>query len=134
MPPVFKAKTDMREIKFRVWDKKNQYWQAVDQLRDFGWFGETALAHPEQFDAMQYIGLKDKNDKDVYDGDIYRNLDNGLIGKLVFEPTVGGDTLYCFEYKDGGLYNHHPFLKHDTTNFEVIGNIYETPELLAKQE
>jgi uncharacterized phage protein (TIGR01671 family) len=80
--------------------------------------------------VMQYAGIQDKKGKEVYDGDIYRNGENGLIGVLEYHPGIGGYTLYTTEKKDGEIYNHRPFADLDLTDFEVIGNIHHNPDLL----
>jgi len=78
---------------------------------------------------MQYTGLKDKNKKDIYEGDIVNgiefspfhpkeNIDN-TIGEIVFDETLFG---YCIT--DGNK----PICHMD--EIEIIGNIYENPELL----
>jgi len=73
-------------------------------------------------ELMQFVGLKDKNKKEIYEGDIVKN--NYGIFKIVWDK----DTL-CFttepdDYKDWANKNWY-----DIYN-EVIGNIYENPELL----
>ena len=75
----------------------------------------------EDAKVMQYIGLKDKNDKEIWEGDIIKT-ERGDWGVIVwnapfFEVTVSEDQS-C-------LYSREWF-----SNVEVIGNIYENPELL----
>lgn len=80
----------------------------------------------------QFTGIKDIKGEDVYDGDIYKNLDNNLIGRFEIIGGVGGYHVNCTEWKDGEVYNNHAFARHDTTNINVIGNIYENEELLKQ--
>ena len=83
-------------------------------------------------ELMQFTGLKDKNGRDIYEGDI---LNDGKgnppvpYGKVVWNPSVG-----AFNVLENGMYywlNHGnqigPLQLKET---EVIGNIYENPELL----
>jgi uncharacterized phage protein (TIGR01671 family) len=79
--------------------------------------------HPEQI--MQYTGLKDKNGKEIYEGDIIRH------GVGIF-PVSWGDDIAAFECNtrvgSRTLYGY----QHD--GIEVIGNIYENPELLEDKQ
>jgi hypothetical protein len=108
----------MREIKFRAWNNKNKKWLqefAVD-CRDGGVMPHIASGtfddNDENAILMQYSGLKDKNGKEIYEGDIVK-LDDGY----VFEVAI--PNIYGLEFEAVS-----------TNEFEIIGNIYENPELL----
>lgn len=142
-----------REIKFRAWTGKRMFYQEKQYLASFirravsmiigdqggEHFGnhESYLPNGGVIDEylMQFTGLKDRNLKEVYDGDVYRNLDNGRIGKFYYLNGPGGYALHCRENNaDGSPYNMIAFAQLDTTNFEVIGNIYENPELIGVEK
>lgn len=143
----------MREIKFRAWTGRQMMYQDkqylgsfirrvvlqinLDSERGFQQAHEAYLPDGKSIDdyLMLWTGLLDKHGKEVYEGDLYRNLDNGLIGKFYYLNGVGGYALHCRENNpDGSPYNMLPFAQLDTTNFEVIGNIYEMPDLLKQEE
>jgi len=128
----------MREIKFRAWDKERDRMILDVGFVSDSWFSkgtcilhkDMALIHKKDyFELMQFTGLKDKNKKKIYEGDILEDtgenkskiMGEGIIRYLVkFEEG-------CFTLGNGiGLRNltiYHNVL-------EVIGNIYENPELL----
>jgi uncharacterized phage protein (TIGR01671 family) len=140
-----------REIKFRVWNKVDKCWQSEEHfaIRLCGdkWFidDETAelieIKNENNFTLMQYTGLTDKNGKEIYEGDILENL---TISKEL-EEYVNVDNKYCqiifsegafrlyfkgdllcnepYEIEDIGFY--------DLNNYQIIGNIFENPELLT---
>lgn len=135
-----------REIKFRCWDKdhkkmiyfdgENYYLNipTIDPDGYKGWVGmeikETGLSssflYSSQDVLMQYTGLKDKNGKDVFEGDVVKTrFGNGLIkwsdrgGSFVWK-VVGGETYIVDGFRDASNNN----------EVEVIGNIHESPELL----
>lgn len=123
----------MREIKFRVWDKKKRTWFEPDMVRIYGdgsmdflgrW--ESISTSPE-YELMQYTGLKDKNGKEIYEGD--------LLGPLFpyFEVGfVNGSFVGTFT----GAINRHTRMLYEllTDDLEVIGNIYESRELLEEKK
>jgi hypothetical protein len=103
----------MREIKFRAWDGQLMH-KAFDLTQNpLFWWKDNY-----DFPLMQYTGLKDKNGVEIYEGDI---LESGAYRLRV-------------EY-DNRLAGWQPMflMRHDPENYcEVIGNIYENPELLEK--
>lgn len=122
-----------REIKFRGWEnimkvmcevKKIDYPNHGVQLR--GMENGTNFKYVE---LMQFTGLKDRNGKEIYEGDICR---------------FGSGRIKEIEYKDGGFgfqpdkewrtefvsFSGHNEFKILMEHIEVIGNIYETPKLL----
>ena len=168
----------MREIKFRAWHKefKKMFYQSgldelVIELRNHnrdcprvalvlsldrvvciaGWNG-ASLIPTDKFELMQYTGLKDKNGKEIYEGDILKytypagyalcevrfgEWDNGES----YEDHLGGNGWYIKEwahYEHGDDKNEEikvslsGFTDYPMNNhkMEVIGNLWENPELL----
>ena len=87
-------------------------------------------AYPDEIELMQSTGLKDKNDKEIFEGDILAcETDNEVINLNVFWDE--GHALFMFESKK---YNEQEplaeLVENNTYPFEIIGNIYENPDLL----
>lgn len=108
----------MREIKFRTWLKAKK-----EMFYDF-----TALTHPTFSEGglsvlMQYTGLNDKNGKEIYEGDIVQDTKNRKY-EVIWDK-------YMFNLKDyyDGL-SDYPTDAFSEGIFEVIGNIYENPDLI----
>lgn len=82
----------------------------------------------------QFTGLRDKNEKEIYEGDIVKTKEYGIEipnGKVSFN-SVGYDN-FIINYIDGGFRlsnNHRCFLLCRGNHLEVNGNIYNNPELL----
>ncbi len=113
-----------REIKFRAWkvDQDGSYMIPFEKMLSDAW-NMTSL-NANGFKMMQFTGLKDKNGREIYEGDIIKAHDH---------PTGVDDALGDVYYDQGcwKLRNGLPILPdYGTAWTEVIGNIYENPELL----
>lgn len=111
-----------REIKFRAWDgKKIIKPVAVDQ---YGRWSKNLVDDNWQSDGlMQYTGFKDKNGEDIYEGDI---LKARTITEIV--EFMDGSFGICIN-KRTGFYR---LYKEMASTFEIIGNIYQNPDLIKK--
>lgn len=119
----------MREIKFRAWDEESK---RMFNIARFDFADHTVYSHlfaceghlAENLKIMQYTGIKDKNGKEIYEGDIVRHATDEGVYKVIFEDG-GFYVKNLFEY-DFQTINEYPL--------EFIGNIYENPELLEEGE
>ena len=123
----------MRDIKFRVWDnERNAMFNSksvdidffegkIEITSDTIRYDEVYTDEIKDFELMQYVGCKDKNNKEIYEGDIVKTKEH--IGQIIYSKgmffiDVKGDFYLP-------IYNVSEFM-------EVIGNIYENPELLER--
>ena len=129
--------------KFRVWDDENKVmwnierWHIEDEYFDLIEPNKSVVdlnakrTWRKQMDTilMQSTGLFDKNSKEIFEGDVvmFHTPQLTTIGVVVFDKNEA-----CFKVRNdfGG---HHVTVFH-TRYFEVIGNIYQNPELLEVKE
>lgn len=113
----------MRTFRFRAWDKQKKEWLPNDTLIDF----QGVLCKDDcqtlgiEAEIMQYTGLKDKNGKEIYEGDI-------LESEAFIDTFDWMDGCYSFKRDMESL----PITEHYP--YEVIGNIYENPNLLSQDK
>lgn len=121
----------MREIKFRVWDKENKEMVSVTTI-DFNegkitevntetycWSNNFENSNLHLIELMQYTSLKDKNGKEIYEGDIINNEGTRQKYEVIFHKGC-----FCI---NRSVLGYHIF---NENKVEVIGNIYENPELI----
>lgn len=117
---------DIGVIEFNGIDKNVSAISFNYALDDTG-YGEVDNSRSEYYDAncfelMQSTGLKDKNGTEIYEGDIVKNIYDEIYVVKWF------DAGFHLEEKYNGGFDY--FELHFGDNKEVIGNIYENPELL----
>lgn len=78
---------------------------------------------------MQYTGLNDKSGKEIYEGDIVRHKFKRIWQTQEHTSKVVWNEFYCCYYLFDGVSNHR---MRDDILYEVIGNIYENPNLLSQ--
>lgn len=121
----------MRELKFRAFNTREKEMVFFDALKaqanglvNFPCF----FSHQFDFPIMQYTGLKDKNGKEIYEGDVLEH----PVSRERF--VINWSTGYCGfrgEYKNG-IDGNIAMQVDDKGLAVIIGNIYENPELLEQ--
>lgn len=124
---------DMREIKFRAWDNETKTFIYSDRLICYkrknyhrfsagGSHDDYIDYAPDELLIEQYTGLRDKNGKEIYEGDI-----------LIYVDYPGYYFTVKFDYGaffGDGINDDMVFCDTDGEEIKIIGNIHENPELL----
>ena len=133
----------MREIKFRAWDKKHKEWLDQEYYNLIGFdsnfysysMGKLLKEPLEELDIQQFTGFKDKNGKEIYEGDIFEcpysnKTEHHHKWRIIWGEISGGFVLQ----RIGKPCNQRQVYQtvSDMTRQEIIGNICENPELLSK--
>lgn len=129
--------------KFRAWDKKTETIQEVESTsfkekklvinqKSVAWFNSDYIRNFDDIELMQSTGLKDKNGVEIFEGDIV--LADGVkkivtFGEQEHEEDFG-DLIYYIGFN---VYTKMGYSSVIPVEYEVIGNIYENPELLEEQ-
>ena len=133
----------MREIKFRAWDKRLEKIIMEEEIPS------PCVSEDDLWVLMQYTGLKDRDGKEIYEGDIVKNHWYDANGKFIGGLWVVKYGMHSIEEQDyysnsgeGFYFDAQSGIDDDTYNIanlpadedrggiEIIGNIHENPELL----
>ncbi len=132
----------MRTIKFRAWDKKEKEMVDINSLEIYddldkdGFYSMGEVLNNEDWEVMQFTGLKDKNGKEIYERDLIEWKKTMQLNALVtimkgvyqVKFNIGG---FIMEKEEFGETQWHWLGETNLwSSGEVIGNIYENPELL----
>lgn len=133
--------------RYRVWDKQTERMHIVSGI-DFNdglvssvniWHeGWPWVLEPDEIALMQSTGLKDKNGVDIFDGDVVQ-AEQYLTTTIPvrINGIVKYSNKYTMFYLDNGSERHDLYMQSlggSIYNFEIIGNIYENPELLKEEQ
>ena len=127
-------------LKYRAWDKHGQKMFANDEL--IIWNGNVYANDSKKFTCnnlkgwsiddeylMQSTGLRDKTGKEIFEGDIVKMAKDVYSEPTYYEVVRHRGGAYRLESKQHGC---ELWLRH--TDCEVVGNVYENPELLEDKE
>ena len=132
----------MREIKFRAWLK---YGKEIVDVEEIDFMNEVINyidndyenneqeiigAYFENIELMQYTELKDKNNKEIYEGDIVKLRANHGIGVIKYYDEWGAFVVEYIKPRPLAVLG----MNYYKEDIEVLGNIYENPELLGEKE
>lgn len=138
----------MRKIKFRAWHKAKHFMFVPELIGTYVMCPKTGRWENEEVEIMQFTGLYDKNDKEIYEGDIVKwgHLKNSQehwhrIAKVELFPALQFKILFYVDSSTGDIkptdnyiFEYGRFAYQNTEKYlEVIGNIYENPELLEEK-
>lgn len=136
-----------RELKFRAWDRNEKRMFSMSEMpyfdseyQDFNFsvdFNEKDeikaddirwRVDSDNWELMQYTGLKDRNGKEIYEGDVVKRESEKWGWKIIWdEGSAGFSMQYIFDRTTKDL----TFVG---DSFDVIGNIYENKDLLKNYE
>lgn len=114
----------MRDIKYRAWIAEvgqMVFSEEFEKLGDF--FNDIYPLKRDRDDLMDFTGLQDSKGVAIYEHDIFKSEDDDDSNGLVIWDKDGWYIQWSKTYKE-------PFSDYYIEHFEVIGNLYQNPELI----
>ena len=113
-----------REIKFRAWHKFLKLWIASGSISLNGKYSE---ANSDEIVLMQYTGLKDKNGKEIYEGDILKREND----RYYYSVHYGTLAFGLSQHREDGIFaSSWEYSHNENEKAEIVGNIYDNPNLI----
>lgn len=146
--------------KYRVWDKVNKEWLTGSEALDVYWINNELKVQvgiefadgrsQDEFEIVKYTGLKDRNNKEIYEGDIVRHISAHnskrieIVGHVRYERQC---CAYWIVYTEYNIHSKRVIHKYKNLNadygddndnyinlsIDVIGNIFYNPELISNK-
>lgn len=125
----------MRKIKYKVWNEELEEMYTISKEK---YLGSTGIVDPyvghEKAVWLQFTGLTDVNNREIYEGDILRLLNSEVLCEVVYEAPS-----FCRRWINPKVSSlrgvEMESMAHNTyITYEVIGNVFENPELLKENE
>ncbi|EJC3745505.1 DNA-packaging protein [Enterococcus faecium] len=121
--------------KFRVWDKQTGTIQEIESIsfkekklvieqQSIAWFNADYIRNFDDIELMQSRERVDKNNIEIFESDIVKNISGGYLGIIVIEDGA---------FKVKAKHSTFELTDNRCSGMVVVGNIYENPELLDEQ-
>lgn len=104
----------------------------IKAVASYNTFDDFTYRYSHDLELMQSTGLKDKNGVEIFEGDVLKNTRNGKIRRVHWNPSCASFHLSKHGIEESKV--EYWSLSNPQWSYEIIGNIYENPELLEQAD